>query len=75
MPLMEGYFGTNSDGSEAREYCTFCFQKGKFTKPGQTLDEMIGSSVKFMTANLGFTEEKARELSNEIIPKLKRWNA
>jgi hypothetical protein len=29
--------------------------------------------VDFMTANLGFTAEKASEMSNEIIPHLRRW--
>jgi hypothetical protein len=69
-----GNFGTESDGSPASEYCTFCYKGGAFIKPDQTLDEMVQSSVDFMSANLGFTREDASKLSNDVIPKLKRWN-
>ena len=59
--------------SPVSEYCQFCYKDGGFTNPDQTLDEMVQSSVDFMTANLGFTPEKASEMSNDIIPRLKRW--
>ena len=68
-----GNYGTQADGSPAGEYCQFCYQNGNFTNPDQTLDEMVKRSVEFMTANLGFTMEKASEISNDIIPRLKRW--
>lgn len=68
-----GNYGTQGDATAATDYCRFCFQEGGFTNPDQTLDEMVQSSVDFMTANLGFTVEKASEMSNEIIPGLKRW--
>lgn len=32
--------GTNTDGSKSTMYCSFCFEKGKFTQPNITLDEM-----------------------------------
>jgi len=54
------------------EYCQFCFQKGSFAEPGLTLQGMLDKSADFMTARPGFTEEKAREMSNSVIPKLKR---
>jgi len=75
MPLSgdASTFGTAADGSPVSEYCMFCYKDGGFTQPGQTLDEMIKSSVDFMTANLGFTKERAAEMSNEVIPMLKRW--
>ena len=74
MPLgTEGYYGTNADGSEEKTYCKFCFQFGKFTQPGMTLQDMIESSVHFMTKDLGFTEIEASRISHEIIPGLKRW--
>jgi len=75
MPVSDEFanFGTMADGSKNPEYCTFCFQNGAFTNPGQTVDEMVQSSVDFMTANLGFTREKAEEMSNGIIPHLRRW--
>lgn len=75
MPLSSdvGNDGTQADPSPVSEYCQFCYKDGGFTNPDQTLDEMVQSSVDFMTANLGFTPEKASEMSNDIIPRLKRW--
>jgi hypothetical protein len=34
-------FGTNIDGSRSKEYCCHCFQKGKFTDEGISLQEKI----------------------------------
>ena len=74
MPLgTPGGYGTNTDGSENKEYCKFCFQNGSFTNPDQTLEEMIASSVAFMSEELHFPKEKAERMSNDIIPNLKRW--
>ena len=44
-------------------------------QPALTVDAMVEASVAFMTANLGFDEAKAREMSVAIIPNLKRWTA
>ncbi len=75
MPISAdfGNYGTKADCSTANDYCQFCFQNGSFTKPDQTVNEMVQSSVDFMTANLGFTADKASEMSNDTIPRLKRW--
>ncbi len=75
MPLSDEFdgYGTESDGSKSAEYCKFCFQNGAFTNPDQTVDEMVQSSVDFMTANLGFTREQATEMSGNVIPNLRRW--
>ena len=66
--------GTDADGMPVSEYCTFCYQSGQFTKPTQTVDEMIQSSIDFMTANLGFPLPEATQMSNDVIRKLARWN-
>lgn len=75
MPLSAEFenYGTEADGSPVSEYCQFCYQGGGFTKPDQTVEEMVQSSVDFMTANLGFSREQAAEMSNDVIPGLKRW--
>ena len=75
MPISEEFknFGTESDGSPVSEYCMFCYKDGGFAKPEQTVEEMVQSSIDFMTANLGFSEEQATQMSNDVIPKLKRW--
>lgn len=77
MPISAefGNLGTETDGSPASEYCQFCYEGGGFTKPDQDVDGMVQSSIEFMTANLGFSEEKASQMSNDVIRKLKRWNA
>lgn len=75
MPITEEYFGTMTDGTKNADYCTFCFQDGEFTNPEMSLDEMMNSSVSYMTANLGFTDDKALEISSSIIPNLRRWSS
>ncbi len=76
MPISPGGegMGTEIDGSPASEYCMFCYKDGSFTNPTQSVDEMVQSSIDFMTANLGFTEENATQMSNDVIRRLKRWN-
>jgi len=75
MPLSDEFknFGTESDGSPVSEYCMFCYQNGGFTSPDQTVDEMVQSSIYFMTSNIGFSVEQATQMSNDVIRKLKRW--
>ena len=70
----QAHWGTEADLTPASEYCQFCYQNGGFTKPDQTLDEMIESSIGFMTSNLGFEKEQAEKMSNDVIRGLKRWN-
>lgn len=75
MPLSEefGNLGTNADGTNAPEYCIFCFKGGNFTNPDQTMGEMIQSSIENMTNDLQMPEEQAANLANSFIPTLKRW--
>lgn len=73
MPMMKPEdFGTNADGSQNDEYCTYCFRKGEFTMDG-TLEEMIEKLVS-MAPQMGMTEDEARKMANENLPKLKRWS-
>ena len=76
MPLEASFknYGTESDGTPASEYCMFCYQDGAFTNPTQTVDEMVQSSIDFMTGSMEFTLEQASKMSNDVIRKLKRWN-
>lgn len=69
-----GNLGTQADGTLCTDFCTFCYRDGAFTNPEQTLDEMVQSSIDFMTGTMHFTHEMAAQMSNDIIPKLKRWN-
>lgn len=65
--------GTNADETSNSEYCCFCFQKGEFTEPDLTMDQMISKVTGFIAGIEHMTEEKAKVIANTFIPKLKRW--
>lgn len=65
-------FGTNIDGSKNEEYCHYCYVDGKFTDEGITVQEKIDKNIE-LAKKMGMPEEKAREMANNVIPKLKRW--
>ena len=72
MPLAkESDFGTNEDGGKNEEYCTYCYQNGKFTWNG-TLTEMMDKLVS-MHDQMGLSKEEAYRMANINLPKLKRW--
>jgi hypothetical protein len=75
MPVSAEFanFGTDAAGEPVSEYCMFCYKEGAFTKPDMTVEEMIQSSVDFMTTNLGFPQEQAEQMSKTFIPTLGRW--
>ena len=76
MPIEASFnnLGTAADGSPVSEYCMFCYKNGDFTNPTQTVDEMVQSSIDFMTAEFKMPVEQASQMSNDVIRKLKRWN-
>jgi hypothetical protein len=66
-------YGTNSDGSRNEEYCHFCFQNGRFTDDGITLQQKIDRIVMLAVKHMNIPETKAREIANRVIPNLRRW--
>ena len=76
MPIEASFnnLGTEADGTPASEYCMFCYQNGGFTHPTQTVDEMVQSSIDFMTAEFKMPLDQASQMSNDVIRKLTRWN-
>jgi len=73
MPMTkDADFGTNADGTRNAEYCSFCYREGKFTDGGITLEGKIEKNVQ-IAMKMGWPEDKAREMAENIIPKLKRW--
>lgn len=66
-------FGANADGTKSDEYCLYCYQNGKFTQPDITLEEMIEQASKAIDKEGVMSLEEAKELSQQNIPKLKRW--
>ena len=73
MPLQKKEdFGTNENNSRNLEYCQFCFKNGRFTDEGITMEEKIEKNIK-IAQDMGIPKEKAIEMANNTIPKLKRW--
>jgi len=63
--------GTNADGAKSAEYCSYCYQKGAFTRPDFTAKRMQD-----------FCYDKLREMGmsrmlawlfTRSIPRLRRW--
>ena len=65
-------FGTNADGSQNADYCTYCFQNGKFTLGDIPFSEMVEKLVA-MHNQMGLTADQARGMANTNLPQLKRW--
>jgi len=66
-------FGTEASGTPSSNYCTYCYQKGVFTEPDITLEQMIDQCVKHMVEQKIMPEEKARALMTKYLPQMKRW--
>ena len=64
--------GTNADGSISTEYCSHCYQAGKFTEPTLSCDEMIGK-VKAKMKEMKIPGFLANYFLKDI-PQLKRWS-
>jgi hypothetical protein len=73
MPMkIESDYGTSADQSKSKEYCTYCFQKGQFTRPDITMREMIQGCVAIMV-KYGVPEGQAKKQMEGLIPTLRRW--
>ena len=73
MPLQKADdYGTNGDGSRNEEYCFHCFQAGRFLDEGITLRQKIEKNVKF-GVQMGMPEDVARQMCEDLLPQLKRW--
>lgn len=80
MPLTsDEVCGTNADGSLSVDYCTYCYQQGKFAQDC-TMDEMIEHCAQFVEefnkdSEQKVTKEEAIAMMKQEFPKLKRWQA
>lgn len=63
--------GTNADGSRSTEYCSRCYQQGRFTSPNMTCDEMV-VLVKGKMKEMGIPSFMGWFFTRNI-PRLKRW--
>jgi hypothetical protein len=72
MPINDPkMLGTESDGSAAESFCTYCYQQGKYTQD-ISMEEMIEICVPHLTKS-GMGEQEARSLMASTLPKLSRW--
>lgn len=63
--------GSNADGSLNTEYCSLCFQNGRFTQPDITASEMQDFCM-MKIKECGMPKFLAW-LFTRGIPKLRRW--
>ena len=73
MPLSkdEGQGGTEKDGSKSQDYCSNCYQNGKFTLPDLTVEQMQ-ERVKGKMQEMHIPGFLANYFTKDI-PTLKRW--
>ena len=73
MPLSKDPMGggTNADGTRTTEYCSHCFQKGAFTQPDITAEQMQ-ASVEGKLRTMHFPGFLARRFAKDV-PTLRRW--
>ena len=67
-------FGTEAGGGKSQEYCSYCYQNGKFEDENMSLEQMIDLCVPFVVeAGEAKSPEEAKRLLQEHMPHLKRW--
>lgn len=69
-------FGTEKDGSKSTEYCNYCYQKGKWTAPEITFDEMLKLGLKGIDGNdeMGrLMKWMVKKMYPSQLRNLKRW--
>ena len=73
MPLSgTELMGTEKEGSINSDYCKYCYSRGSFENPDQTLEQMIDTCVPFMVEQ-GMDADQARSSLDAVLPGLKRW--
>ena len=76
MPISVQFqnLGTNANGTNSDQYCSFCFKNGAFTQPDLRVEDMIKMSIENMTGDdLRMPLDRATELAHRVIPTLGRW--
>lgn len=73
MPLSQGLYGSDRDGSENALYCKYCFSGGLFTQD-VTLEEMADiCAVHLAQAHPEFSLAQAKVHMLSVLPRLSRW--
>ena len=64
--------GSNADGTRSSEYCSHCYQGGRFTEPNLSVDEMM-TRVERKLRQMHIPGFMARRMTRSI-PELRRWH-
>lgn len=67
-----GQHGHEADGTEAKDYCRWCYDGGSYTYE-TTMDEMIEGCAPRMAEAMGWTVDEAASLLGAVLPTLRRW--
>jgi hypothetical protein len=74
MPLGKPQdFGTEANGIRSNDYCSYCYQQGKFTAPEMTMEQMRDFCVEKMVELQVMPRAEATTLMRDTMPSLKRW--
>jgi hypothetical protein len=73
MPLSRDALGggTDADGTRSTEYCSHCYQSGRFTEPNLSVEEMM-TKVEGKFRGMHIPGFLARRFTRNI-PSLSRW--
>ncbi len=73
MPLSQDPMcgGTEAGGDRSKDYCSYCYQNGQFTKPDMTASQMV-DFCKGKLREMKLSENMVDEYTRNI-PNLKRW--
>jgi len=73
LPLDEETdYGSEADGTQSEEYCTWCYLDGSFTGE-ESLDAFIEHSAPYMAKAAGISEDEAVSYLAVVLPTLGRW--
>lgn len=64
--------GTNADGTISKMYCSYCYDKGQFTKPDWNVTQMQ-EFIKGKMKEMPFYLRMFTNMFVKKIPKLERW--
>lgn len=67
-----GQHGHEADGSEAEDFCRWCYENGVYTYE-TSMDEMIEDCAPRMAEAMGWTVDEAASLLGAVLPTLRRW--
>lgn len=65
--------GTEANGEQSKEFCTYCYQSGEFVAPEITMQEMIKKATAILIDKANMPAMQATIVTNTFIPNLKRW--